>query len=112
EGSEVSVYYDPMLAKLISYGKNREEAINTMLQAIDEYIIEGVSTTLPFGHFVLTHPSFLSGNFSTGFVETYYSKDIVENLREKESKLAARLALYQHIEEAKKLRVPNHLLKP
>jgi len=49
EGMEVPIHYDPMLAKLITYGKNREEAIQLMIKAIDQYKIEGVATTLPFG---------------------------------------------------------------
>lgn len=108
EGSEVSVYYDPMLAKLITYGKDRTEAIQNMLQAISEYTIEGVNTTLPFGHFVFTHPAFLSGNFSTAFIENYYTPEMIKSIQEKESKLAARLALFEYLEEFKKLRLPNH----
>lgn len=110
QGSEVSVYYDPMLAKLITYGKDRTEAIQNMLHAINDYIIEGVNTTLPFGHFVFTHPAFLAGDFSTGFIEKYYTKEVVEKLQEKEAKLAARLALHQYLEEGKQLRLPNHSL--
>lgn len=110
QGSEVSIYYDPMLAKLITYGKDRTEAIQNMLHAINEYTIEGVNTTLPFGHFVFTHPAFLAGDFSTGFIEKYYTANVVERIQEKEARLAARLALYQHLEEGMKLRIPNHSL--
>ena len=108
EGSAVSVYYDPLLAKLITYGKDRTEAIQNMLFAISEYTIEGVSTTLPFGHFVFTHPAFLSGNFTTAFIQKYYTPEVIQTIVEKEGKLAARLALYRQLEEAKKLRLPNH----
>lgn len=110
QGSEVSVYYDPMLAKLITFGRNRAEAIQNMLQAINDYTIEGVNTTLPFGQFVFTHPAFLSGDFSTGFIEKYYTPDVVKDLQEKEARLAARLALYQHLGESKKLRIPDSSL--
>ena len=110
EGSEVPVYYDPMLAKLITYGKDRTEAIQNMVRAISEYTIEGVNTTLPFGHFVFTHPAFLSGDFSTGFIGKHYTAEVVKDIQEKESKLAARLALHQHLEERKKLRLPTHSL--
>ncbi len=108
EGSEISVYYDPILAKLITYGKDRTEAIQNMLRAISEYTIEGVNTTLPFGHFVFTHPAFLSGNFTTAFIQKYYTPEVVESIQEKEGKLAADLALYEYLEERKKLRLPNH----
>jgi len=55
QGMDVPIYYDPMLSKLIAYGKSREEAIEIMLKAIDKYKIEGVETTLPFGKFVFEH---------------------------------------------------------
>lgn len=107
EGSEVSIYYDSMLAKLITYGENREEAIQNMLIAIRNYTIEGIETTLPFGYFVCTHPAFVSGHFTTGFIPEYYTAEVVENIQEKEGKLAARLALYQYLEDAKQLRLPT-----
>lgn len=75
EGMEVPIYYDPMLAKLVTYGKTREEAIQIMIKAIDHYIVEGVSTTLPFGKFVFQHEAFRSGNFDTHFVKKYYSPE-------------------------------------
>lgn len=108
EGSEVSIYYDSMLAKLITYGKHRSEAIQNMLKAVNDYTIEGVATTLPFGYFVFTHEAFLSGNYTTGFVKEHYTEEAVNGIRQRESKLAARLALYQHLQEAKQLRLPIH----
>ncbi len=75
EGMDISIYYDPMIAKLISYGKNRGEAIERMLRAIDEYKIIGVETTLPFCKFVLKHEAFTSGNFDTHFVSKYFSPE-------------------------------------
>jgi acetyl-CoA carboxylase biotin carboxylase subunit len=107
QGSEISVYYDSLLAKLITYGNNRTEAIQNMVKAINDYTIEGVETTLPFGHFVCTHPDFVSGHFNTSFIQTHYTKEIAGTLHEKEAKLAARLALYQYLEDAKILRLPT-----
>jgi len=75
QGQEVSIYYDPMIAKLITYGKDRSEAIARMLRAINEYQISGVKTTLPFCDFVLRHPSFIDGSFTTKFVESHFSPD-------------------------------------
>ncbi len=69
---EVPIYYDPMLSKLITYGKNRAEAIQLMIRAIDNYKVEGVATTLPFGKFVCEHEAFTSGEFDTHFVKNYY----------------------------------------
>ncbi len=70
-GSTVSVYYDPMLAKVISWGENREEARKNMIQALNGYHIEGVSTNVDFANQVLSHPVFISGTFSTDFIPTY-----------------------------------------
>ena len=71
EGMEIPIYYDPMLSKLITYGKTRNEAIQLMLHAIENYHIEGVQTTLPFGKFVCEHEAFVSGNFDTHFVKNF-----------------------------------------
>lgn len=81
EGMDIPIYYDPMIAKLIAYGKDREEAIARLLSAIDEYKIVGVETTLPFCKFVLKHDAFISGDFDTHFVSKYFSPDklFVEN---------------------------------
>ncbi len=108
EGSEVSIYYDSLLAKLIAYGNDRTEAIQNLIQAIDEYIIEGVATTLPFGRFVCKDPDFVSGHFTTAFIPTHFTKEIADSLHRKEALLAARLALYLHQQERKKLRLPVH----
>ena len=68
-GYEVPPYYDSLLAKLICWGVNREEAINRMLRALDEMVIEGVKTTAPFHKKVLQNKRFLSGEFTTKFME-------------------------------------------
>ena len=106
EGMEVPIYYDPMLAKLITYGKTREEAIQMMIKAIDDYIVEGVSTTLPFGKFVFQHESFRSGNFDTHFVKNFYSPDALREETEEEAKLAALMALKQYLKDKEQLRLP------
>ena len=72
EGMQIPIYYDPMIAKLITFGANRNEAIARMLRAIDEYTITGVATTLEFCKFVLQHESFVSGNFDTNFVGQHF----------------------------------------
>ncbi len=89
QGQEVSIYYDPMIAKLITYGKDRTEAIQRMRRAIDEYQISGVKTTLPFCDFVLTHKEFIDGSFTTKFVESHYDS---ESLKVKPSKETAEVA--------------------
>ena len=107
EGMEVPIYYDPMLAKLITYGKTREEAIQRMLKAINNYEVEGVSTTLPFGKFVFEHEAFRSGNFDTHFVKKYYSADKLRNQFEEEAELASIIALREYIRDRQQLKLPN-----
>lgn len=70
-GSTVSVYYDPMLAKVITWGENREEARKRMVQALNGYHIEGIFTNIDFANQVLTHPVFIKGELSTDFIPTY-----------------------------------------
>ncbi|NNC35093.1 MAG: acetyl-CoA carboxylase biotin carboxylase subunit [Croceitalea sp.] len=106
QGMDIPIYYDPMLAKLITYGKTREEAIALMLRAIEDYVVEGVQTTLPFGTFVFQHKAFKSGNFDTHFVKKYYSPEAIHNHNEKEARIAALVALNQYFMDQKKLRLP------
>lgn len=106
EGMDVPIYYDPMLSKLITYGKTREEAIELMIKAIDDYHIEGVSTTLPFGKFVMEHEAFRSGDFDTGFVKSYYDAEKLKSALDTEAEIAALLALQHYVSEKKILRLP------
>lgn len=108
EGMEVPIYYDPMLAKLITYGKNREEALQTMIRAINQYEVEGVKTTLSFGKFVFEHEAFRSGNFDTHFVKNHFSPEKLKTGMEQEARLAALVALKQYMEDRKELRIPNN----
>ena len=91
EGQEVSVYYDPMLAKLIAWGPDRETARLRLIKAIDSYVVVGVKTTLRFGRFVLEHPDFISGRFDTGFVAKNFSADSLQP-RPENAQWAAALA--------------------
>jgi acetyl-CoA carboxylase biotin carboxylase subunit len=72
EGAEISVYYDPMIAKLLTYGKDRSRAISRMLRALFEYHIAGVTTNIDFHKSILEHPEFIAGHLSTHFIDTYY----------------------------------------
>ncbi|WAC10412.1 acetyl-CoA carboxylase biotin carboxylase subunit [Dyadobacter pollutisoli] len=90
QGMDIPIYYDPMIAKLITYGQNREEAIAKMVRAIDEYHISGVQTTLPFCRFVMNHEEFTSGRFDTNFVASYFDPEkLKNNANEDEIQLAA-----------------------
>ncbi len=68
-GYKIPPYYDSMISKLIVVAQTREEAILKMQRALDEYVIEGVKTTIPFHQRLMRHPRFLSGNFTTKFLE-------------------------------------------
>ncbi|MDG1573262.1 acetyl-CoA carboxylase biotin carboxylase subunit [Robiginitalea sp. M366] len=107
EGMEVPIYYDPMLAKLVTYGQTREAAIQKMLEAIAAYRVEGVETTLPFGDFVCRHPAFRSGAFTTHFVRDHYRPELLKAQREGEATLAARLALRQYLNDLETLHLPK-----
>ncbi|MFH1011975.1 MAG: acetyl-CoA carboxylase biotin carboxylase subunit, partial [bacterium] len=73
EGLEISVHYDPILSKVITYGENRAEAIRRMRRALSEYVILGVATPIPMLLDILKHPAFLSGNLSTHFLEHHFA---------------------------------------
>jgi len=96
-----------MLAKLITYGRNREEAIQIMLKAINSYEVKGVQTTLPFGKFVFEHEAFRSGNFDTHFVGNYYSAEKLQEATREEARIAGLIALKQYLKDQKLLRLPN-----
>ncbi|WP_299465162.1 acetyl-CoA carboxylase biotin carboxylase subunit [uncultured Microscilla sp.] len=95
QGMDIPIYYDPMIAKLVTYGKDRAQAIERMIRAIEEYQIVGIETTLSFCHFVLQHEAFTSGKFDTNFVNKHFSPELLDqnNLsiqeQEEEAKVAA-----------------------
>ena len=70
-GYVIPPHYDSMIAKLITTAQTREEAINKMQRALDEFLIEGVNTTIPFHQKVMAHPKFLSGKYTTKFMDTF-----------------------------------------
>lgn len=78
EGMEIPIYYDSMIAKLITFGKTRNEAISRMRRAIRDYKIAGLETTLPFGKFVMEHEAFISGNYDTHFVQNYFKPELLK----------------------------------
>jgi pyruvate carboxylase subunit A len=107
EGMEIPIFYDPMISKLITYGKDRDEAIQLMIHAIDNYVIEGVETTLPFGKFVCEHPAFRDGKFDTNFVNEFFDTDQLKKSQKEEAELAALIALKLYQKEQTLLRTPN-----
>ena len=97
QGMDVPIYYDPMIAKLVTFGKDRTQAIQRMIRAIDEYQIVGIETTLGFCRYVLQHESFVSGKFDTNFVNKYFTPEILsahnlsESAQQQEEQVAAAL---------------------
>nr|WP_297916721.1 acetyl-CoA carboxylase biotin carboxylase subunit [uncultured Allomuricauda sp.] len=108
EGMDVPIYYDPMLSKLITYGKTREEAIELILKAIENYKIKGVQTTLPFGTFVFEHEAFRSGDFDTHFVKNHYSPEAIKTKSANEAEVAAMMALKIYFEDQKIVQLPSN----
>ncbi|MDF1695026.1 MAG: acetyl-CoA carboxylase biotin carboxylase subunit [Saprospiraceae bacterium] len=108
EGMTIPIYYDPMIAKLITYGSTREESIDIMKRAIAEYKIEGIETTLDFGAFVFRHEDFISGKFDTHFVKKNFSAESVEESQHSQRKVAAIFAVKQYIKSKSKLKSIEH----
>lgn len=103
QGMDISVYYDPMIAKLVTFAPTREMNIQKMIRAIDEYDITGVETTLNFCKFVLEHEAFRSGQFDTKFVEKYFRPEVLSDNEDiQKEKIAAALAVYLLEENNKK----------
>ena len=72
EGWEVPIYYDPMISKLCTHAATRDEAIQRMLRALQEYTVEGIITNIPFHRWALQHPRFVAGDLDTGFIPQEY----------------------------------------
>jgi propionyl-CoA carboxylase alpha chain len=74
DGGEIPMFYDSMIAKLIVHGKDRNEAIAKMREALNGFVIRGISSNIPFQAALLAHPRFVSGDFNTGFIAEQYSQ--------------------------------------
>jgi acetyl-CoA carboxylase, biotin carboxylase subunit len=99
EGAEVPIYYDPMIAKLITWGENRVEAILRMRRALREYQVRGIKTNISFHQWILRHPRFMSGDVNTGFIdEEYRSTNKEEVFPHKEIALASAAIAAMHRE--------------
>ena len=106
QGMAVPIYYDPMIAKLITYGSTRGEALSRMRQAIDNYRISGIETTLPFGRFVVNHPAFVSGDFDTNFVGAHYTAEAIDAAEAPAARVAALAAAHAFERALATLTVP------
>ncbi len=106
EGMTIPLEYDPLLAKLITFGPDRTVALSRMREAIASFDLVGIQSTLPFGDFVCRHPAFRKGNYDTHFVSTYFGsgEDLIPvELQE----AAARVALQLYLQELDRFRIPR-----
>ncbi|XP_069061172.1 propionyl-CoA carboxylase alpha chain, mitochondrial isoform X2 [Pleurodeles waltl] len=97
EGSDISIYYDPMISKLVTYGSNRAEALQRMEEALDSYVIRGVTHNVPLLREVITNPLFIEGNITTKFLPDVYPDGFKGHSlteREKKELLATAVSLY------------------
>ncbi len=101
QGMDIPIYYDPMIAKLVAYGKDRNEAIDRLCRAIDEYYIHGIQTTLQFGKWAVNTEPFRSGNFDTKFIDKYFKPEYLHTENIDEEHAAALLSLFVWQNETK-----------
>ena len=102
-GSEVSFHFDPMLAKLCVWGKDRHAAIDRMISALKNYRIKGLMTTIPFELAVMENEVFRDGYFDTGFIEEHFDPNVLNEMRNKYEELAAVIAAYKNINKGEVL---------
>jgi propionyl-CoA carboxylase alpha chain len=97
DGGEIPMYYDSMIAKLIVHGRDRQHAIARMREALNGFVIRGVSSNIPFQAALLAHPKFVSGDFNTGFIAEHYGKGfLAEDVPHTDPSFLVALAAYVH----------------
>lgn len=101
EGMDIPIYYDPMIAKLVTFANNRQAAIDRMVRAIDEYKIIGLETTMGFCKYVMQHELFIDGSFDTNFVANHFSPENLDAKPNEDIKNIAALLAVQMLENKK-----------
>jgi len=111
EGGEISMYYDPMIAKLCTWGHTRLEAIEGMRNALDAFEVEGIGHNLPFLSAVMDHPKFVSGNITTAFIAEEYPEgfDGVSLDEDSLRRIAASAAAMHRVAEIRRTRVSGRM---
>lgn len=94
EGMDIPIFYDPMIAKLVVHAPTRDEAIERLCRAVDEYYIKGISTTLGFGKWAVRTEPFRSGNFDTKFIDKYFKPEYLQPENAEAEEVAALLSAY------------------
>lgn len=92
QGQAIPIFYDPMIAKLVVHGADRDEAIDRLCRAVDEYYIRGIKTTLNFGKWAVQTEPFRTGNFDTKFIEKHFKPEYLMTEDEDREKVAALLS--------------------
>ena len=93
EGGEVSMHYDPMISKLITYGENRDQAIERMVSALDAYYIRGVNHNISFLNALMVHPRFVAGNLTTNFIAEEFADGFKADATAENSSIVPQLAV-------------------
>ena len=111
EGGEISMYYDPMIAKLCTWAPTRAEAIEVMRNALDSFEVEGIGHNLPFVAAVMDHPKFISGDMTTAFIAEEYPEGFegVTLGEDGLKKIAAAAAAMNRVAEIRRTRVSGRL---
>jgi acetyl-CoA carboxylase biotin carboxylase subunit len=117
QGTEVSIYYDPMISKLAAWGRTRTEAIDRLRRALDEYAVEGIKTTLPFFRAIVRDAEFIAGHLDTGFIPRFNERQAkadeqqeeasAEFIEQQDAALIAAALDYQHAQR-KRQAASNH----
>jgi propionyl-CoA carboxylase alpha chain len=114
EGAEISIYYDPMIAKLIAYGEDRHRATANISAALDAFQIRGVAHNIPFLSALMRHPRFISGRLTTGFIAEEFPEGFhgVAPSEEEQRLLAAVAAMAHHLTQLRDAQVSGRLSPP
>jgi propionyl-CoA carboxylase alpha chain len=97
DGGEIPMFYDSMIAKLIVHGKDRPDAIAKMREALNGFVIRGISSNIPFQAALLAHPKFVAGDFNTGFIAEHYGKGFrAQDVTHDDPNFLVALAAFQH----------------
>jgi propionyl-CoA carboxylase alpha chain len=97
EGGEIPMYYDSMIAKLIVHGRDRNQAIAKMREALNGFVIRGINSNIPFQSALLAHPQFVAGDFNTGFIAEHYAQGFrAEDVPHTDPDFLLALAAYMH----------------
>lgn len=111
EGGEISVHYDPMIAKLCTWSNDRLSAIDTMRKALDSFEIEGITSNISFLSAVFDHPKFISGDITTGFIEEEFAEGFsgVEHSEETIEMIASCVTMMHRFSEIRRTRISGRL---